>query len=115
MQMIAFSERLCERISRLFGTHGELTWNGDDQIIHFDFLTKKRTIYNEKNRSGYGLMSGHGGADYFAMDSFIQALAFNRPELIGTGPNDSLTSHILAFAAEIARKENRVCELKEFL
>jgi hypothetical protein len=115
MQMIAFSERLCERTSRLFGTHGELTWDGDDKIIHFDFLTQKRTVYTEKNESGFGLMSGHGGADFFAMDSFIRALAFDRPELIGTGPNDSLTSHILAFAAETARKENRVCEIKEFL
>ena len=115
MQMIAFSERLCERTSRLFGTHGELTWNGDDQIIHFDFLTQKRTIYNEKDRSGYGLMGGHGGADFFAMDSFIRALAFDQPELIGTGPRDSLISHILAFAAETARKENHVCELKDFL
>ncbi len=51
----------------------------------------------------------------FAMDSFIRALAFDQPELIGTGPRDSLRSHILAFAAEKARKENRVCEMNEFL
>ncbi len=115
MQMIAFTERLCQRISRLFGTHGELTWDGGNTIEHFDFLTQKRTIYKEIDTSIGGLMSGHGGADFFAMDSFIRALAFDQPELIGTGPNDSLTSHILAFAAEKARKENRVCEIKEFL
>ena len=113
--MVAFTQRLCERISRFFGTHGELTWDGGDEIIHFDFQTRKRTTYNEKDRSGYGLMGGHGGADFFAMDSFIRALAFNQPELIGTGPKDSLISHILAFAAETARKENRVCDLKDFL
>jgi hypothetical protein len=114
MQMIAFSERRCQRISRLFGTHGELTWNGEDTVEHFDFLTQKRTIYDERDETGAGIMSGHGGADFFAMDSFIRALAYDRPELIGTGPNDSLRSHILAFAAEKARKENRVCEMNEF-
>jgi len=115
MQMIAFSERLCQRTSRLFGTHGEIMWDGRDTIEHFDFLTQKRTIYTEKDRSIPGLMSSHGGADFFAMDSFIRALALNQPELIGTGPMDSLMSHILAFAAEKSRKENRVCEINEFL
>lgn len=115
MQMVAFSERLCERTSRLFGTHGELTWEGDDQIIHFDFLTQKRTVYTERDQSNSVFMGAHGGADFFAMDSFIRAIAYNRPDLIGTGAHDSLTSHILAFAADRARKDNRVCELKEFL
>jgi hypothetical protein len=115
MQMIAFSDRGCRRISRLFGTYGELTWTGEDTVEHFDFLTQKRTIYCERDESSAGIMSGHGGADFFAMDSFIRALAFDQPELIGTGPNDSLKSHILAFAAEKARKENRVCEINEFL
>jgi len=49
------------------------------------------------------------------MDSFIRALSLNQPELIGTGAEDSLISHIIAFAAEIARKENRVCKISEFL
>jgi hypothetical protein len=115
MQMVAFTERICRRTSRLFGTHGELTWNGEDTVEHFDFLTQKRTIYDETDESGAGIMTGHGGADFFAMDSFIRALSLNRPELIGTGAQDSLRSHILAFAAETARKENRVCEMNEFL
>src|SRR5262245_25812491 len=115
MQMIAFSERICESISRLFGTHGELTWNGGNTVEHFDFLTQKRTVYKETDKSSAVIMGGHGGADFFAMDSFIRALAFDRPELIGTGPKESLRSHILAFAAEKARKENRVCEINEFL
>jgi len=115
MQMVAFSDHISRRTSRLFGTHGELTWNGENTIVHFDFLTQKRTVYDETDDSGAGIMSGHGGADFFAMDSFIRALAFDQPELIGTGPHDSLRSHILAFAAEKARKENRVCEMNEFL
>jgi hypothetical protein len=49
------------------------------------------------------------------MDSFIRALSLNKPELIGTGPEDSLISHLIAFAAETARKENRVCQISEFL
>ena len=49
------------------------------------------------------------------MDSFIRALSLNKPELIGTNADDSLVSHIIAFAAETARKENRVCQLNEFM
>ena len=115
MQMVAFSEQICQRTSRLFGTHGELTWKGDDTVVHYDFITQKRTVYDETDLSAAGMMSGHGGADFFAMDSFIQALSLNQPDLIGTGPDDSLHSHIIAFAAESARKEKRVCQLSEFL
>jgi hypothetical protein len=115
MQMVAFTEQVCQRTSRIFGTHGELTWKGDDTITHYDFLTQSRTVYDETDLSAAGIMSGHGGADFFAMDSFIRALSLNKPELIGTGPEDSLISHIIAFAAETARKENRVCKISEFL
>ena len=115
MQMVAFSEQICQRTSRIFGTHGELTWKGSDTLEHYDFLTQDRTVYDEADLSGAGVMSGHGGADFFAMDSFIRALSSNQPGLVGTGPEDSLVSHIIAFAAETARKEKRVCQLSEFL
>ena len=115
MQMVAFSEQICQRTSRLFGTRGELTWTGQDTLVHYDFLSKKSTVYDESDLTAAGVMSGHGGADFFAMDSFIRALSLDRPELIGTGADDSLVSHIIAFAAETARKENRVCKLSEFL
>ena len=97
MQMVAFTEQVCQRTSRIFGTHGELTWKGDDTLTHYDFLTQKSTVYDETDLSSAGIMSGHGGADFFAMDSFIRALSLNKPELIGTGPEDSLKSHINSF------------------
>ena len=115
MQMVAFSEQVCQRTSRIFGTHGEITWTGEDTLVHYDFLTRKRTVYDETDLSAASIMGGHGGADFFAMDSFIRALSLNRPELIGTGPEDSLASHIIAFAAETARKEKRVCQMKDFI
>ena len=115
MQMVAFSEQICQRTSRIFGSHGELTWTGGDTVEHYDFLTRQKTVYDEADLSAAGVMSGHGGADFFAMDSFIRALSLNQPALIGTGPEDSLTSHIIAFAAETARKEKRVCQMSEFL
>ena len=115
MQMVAFTEQVCQRTSRIFGSHGELTWTGEDTLVHYDFLTQKRTVYDETDLTGAGIMGGHGGADFFAMDSFIRALSLNKPELIGTGPEDSLASHLIAFAAETARKENRVCQINEFV
>jgi len=115
MQMVAFTEQICQRTSRIFGSHGEITWNGQDELVHYDFLTQKRTVYDESDAAASSVMSGHGGADFFAMDSFIRALSLNKPELIGTNADDSLVSHIIAFAAETARKENRVCQLNEFM
>ncbi|CAF1395976.1 unnamed protein product [Adineta steineri] len=115
MQMVAFTEQICQRTARIFGSHGELTWTGEDTLVHYDFLTQKRKLYDETDLSIAGIMSGHGGADFFAMDSFVRAVSLNKPELIGTGPQDSLNSHLIAFAAETARKENRVCNMSEFL
>ncbi|CAF0993156.1 unnamed protein product [Rotaria sordida] len=116
MQMVAFTQHSWRRTSRLFGTHGELTWRGENTIEHYDFLTQTRTIYDETDLSPGGIMtSGHADADFFAMDSFIRAVASDRSDLLCTGPQDSLTSHILAFAAERARRENRVCSISEMM
>ncbi|CAF4590391.1 unnamed protein product [Rotaria sp. Silwood1] len=113
---LIISEHSWRRTSRLFGTHGELTWSGENTIEHYDFLKQTRTIYDETDLSSSGIMtSGHADADFFAMDSFIRAVASNRSDLICTTPQDSLTSHILAFAAERARRENRVCSIDEMM
>ncbi|CAF0754184.1 unnamed protein product [Didymodactylos carnosus] len=116
LSMVAFTQEICVRTTRLFGTMGELKWEGRNKIIHDDFLTGDRTVYDEEeNMNDAGIMSGHGGADYYAMDSFIKAVACNDRSLVGTGPQESLRSHVIAFAAETARLENRICSISEFI
>jgi hypothetical protein len=45
------------------------------------------------------------------MQSFTAAVAENDPSRVITGPEESLETHRMVFAAEKARLENRVVEL----
>ncbi|XP_067826283.1 putative oxidoreductase YteT isoform X3 [Heptranchias perlo] len=107
--MVAFTEKLCDRRITVYGTKGELSSEGQNPVTVFDFLTQTKKEYP----SDYSAMQkthlgAHGGADYYLMDSFIQAVAENNPSLIRTGPEETLASHLLVFDAERARRENRV-------
>ena len=51
-------------------------------------------------------MGGHGGGDYYLMDRFIHAVMAGDQSMILSGPDESLESHLMVFAAERARKEN---------
>jgi predicted dehydrogenase len=105
--MIAFSEEVCVRKTRIFGTHGELTGNGRT-IKVFDFRTLKKekmvpTIPNIKTK-----MTGHFMGDYRLMEAFVEAVAFNDPSRIKTGPEETLESHLIVFQAEKSRKQNQI-------
>ena len=52
--------------------------------------------------------SRHGGGDDGVMDDFIAAAAAGDPALVPTTPRLTLESHRIAFAAEAARREDRV-------
>ena len=45
------------------------------------------------------------------MDSFVRAVAKDDPSQVLTGPEETLESHLIVFAAEKARRENRVVTL----
>jgi predicted dehydrogenase len=94
------------RITRIFGTKGELY--GDSRHIKVrDFLTdQERTIDTEAGDQS--ILGGHGGGDGGLMDRFTAAVAQGRPELILSGIEASWASHQLVFAAERARRERRV-------
>ncbi|XP_051895097.1 uncharacterized protein zgc:154075 isoform X1 [Pristis pectinata] len=107
--MVAFTEKLCTRSLTVYGTKGELSSEGQDPVKVFDFLTQTKKEY----ALDYSILQqtqlrGHGGADYYLMDSFIQAVAENNPSLIRTGPEVTLASHLLVFDAECARRESRI-------
>lgn len=94
------------RQTRLCGTRGELV--GDSQVItHFDFLADKSTAYDTRTED-VSILGGHGGGDGGLMDNFISAVAANDPSLILSGPAETLETHLMVFAAERARLENRV-------
>jgi hypothetical protein len=45
------------------------------------------------------------------MQHFVTAISENRPDLILTGPMETLATHRTVFAAERARREHRVVDL----
>ena len=97
------------RETHIFGTRGELTGNGSTLEI-FDFLTNEtRTI--DTNATAADITGGHGGGDFGLMHNFLAALAANDASKILTGPDDSLDSHLMVFAAEQSRLENQVINL----
>jgi predicted dehydrogenase len=98
------------RQTRLFGTRGMIEGNGV-QLRLTDFLTDKVTTIDTATASDGSLLTGHGGGDGRLMDGFIRAVAENNPAHILSGPDETLESHLMVFAAEQARLENRVVEL----
>ncbi|MCP4200136.1 MAG: Gfo/Idh/MocA family oxidoreductase [Proteobacteria bacterium] len=95
-----------DRITRIFGTRGEIYGDGT-KLEHYDFLTDVTTIHE----IDIGDASGHGGGDERTVESFIAAVANNDPSLILSDPEETLESHLIVFAAERARRENRVVNL----
>ena len=57
------------------------------------------------------MLDGHGGGDYWLTHHFSQALLDEDQSQILSGPDETLESHLMVFAAEQARKENRVVTL----
>ncbi len=107
--MTAFNKAR-NRETRLFGTRGEIY--GDGQIIQiFDFLTEQTETIDTNVLSDGSILSGHGGGDYGLMRDFVRAVGQNDPTMILSGPDESLETHLMVFAAEQARHERRVVDV----
>jgi predicted dehydrogenase len=99
------------RRTNIFGTRGEIYGNGHEIRIT-DFLTDEtRTVDTTKSDSS--ILGGHGGGDFGLMAAFIKAVAENDPSGLLSGPDETLESHLMVFAAEQARREHRVVEMRE--
>ena len=99
------------RKTNVFGTKGEIYGDGS-RIELFDFLTAARTEV-DLNSSDASILGGHGGGDFGLIHGFISAVATGDRSHILSGPDETLESHLMVFAAERARKERRVVEVSE--
>jgi len=95
-----------DRRTQIFGTHGEIISNGPVLKWH-DFRTNETTEI-DTNASEMNVMGGHGGGDYGIMDCFIRAVAEQDASHILSGPDETLESHLMVFAAERARHNDTV-------
>ena len=106
--MTAFT-RARQRETRIFGTRGEIYGNGTKIQIH-QFLSGKTVIVDTSGDVPKSL-SDHGGGDYALMDAFVSAVAHNDSSLILSGPEETLETHLMTFAAEKSRNEGKVVKL----
>lgn len=106
--MVAFTEVICNRTTRIHGTRGELIGDMTSFTV-FDFATQaKRTVVPEQEGGG------HGGGDMGLARAFIKAVAEKDAKHLGVTPDDVLRSHLMVFASETSRKEGRIVDYGEY-
>lgn len=97
------------RIIKLSLTNGEIYYDASEGIVKsYSF-----SPLSESFTKPAGMEGSHMGGDKVIMDSFVDAVLNNDKDRMLTSVKLSLESHLLAFAAEIARKENRVVCIKD--
>jgi hypothetical protein len=101
-----------QRETRIFGTRGEIYGNGTKIQIH-EFLSRKTEIIDtsEDAPNVPSALADHGGGDYALIDTFVSAVAQSNPKLILSGPEETLETHLMTFAAEKSRKEGKIVKL----
>ena len=99
------------RLTRIFGSHGELETDGRFVKVRH-FLDESERVIDTETANDGGILTGHGGGDFGLMDHFAAALANNDPSLILTGIDETLESHLMVFAAEESRRKGIVCDIK---
>lgn len=92
------------RQTRIFGTLGEIMTNSI-YVEHTDFLTEKTERY-DTDADGAMLDDGHGGGDFGLMKGFISALRGDEDAIL-SGPEITLESHLMVFAAERSRRSGK--------
>lgn len=104
--MTGFNKK-AHRKTRIFGTRGELSGDGECLWI-YDFLTDTQKVITAVTQGAVSKGGGHGDGDAGLMDAFVQAVASGDPSVIRSGPRESLLSHLAVLAAERARLNGSV-------
>ncbi|RNA21105.1 oxidoreductase isoform X1 [Brachionus plicatilis] len=125
MTMIAFTKDICTRKTKIYGTKGMLEWDDAtlyNKVIYTNFLNNTSEIIDCQNERHFDAINenenikldGHGGSDYYLMDSFIEACIKNDKSLVLTDFEDSFKSHLIVFAAEYSRRHNQIINIDDF-
>ena len=110
--MVAFTEKQCERRGRVYGTKGEIEYDGKKIHVH-TFADQHTETYYPHQPGG-----GHGGGDAGLAGSFVAAVddVMNKRRSalkaqtmhVGCTLEDVIRSHAMVFAAEEARRNKTV-------
>ena len=109
--MVATTKRLCQRETAVYGSKGELKSLDELSVVHYDFESQQE-IQHQFEEPNDIVLRGHGGADHYCATAFVEAVRKGDPSLVLTSPQESLKSHTLVFAAEQARLERKVLDLR---
>lgn len=105
MALTAFSSEINRR-TRIYGTHGELSADFAQGIIEVQRFGEDKQVI-----SVHSMDDGHGGGDFGLMRDFVRLLRGEELQDDLTYLEDSVESHIMAFAAEQARHEQRIIDV----
>ena len=118
LHMIAFTDNICQRRGRIYGTEQEIEYNSE-RIWVCDLATGRSTVHHPRKMGG-----GHGGGDAGLALQYVKAIdavknhgkAISEAQnlYIGCDLSDAIRSHAMVFAAEEARRENSVVNWKEW-
>ncbi|MGB5873638.1 MAG: Gfo/Idh/MocA family oxidoreductase [Bacteroidota bacterium] len=97
------------RRTRVMGTMGEAT--GDSRYILVEDFRTGRSEKIDTNSDDATIVGGHGGGDEGLVEDLVRAIQENDPSLLSTSLEESLESHLMAFAAERSRLERRTVDL----
>ena len=116
--MVAQTQRVCERYTRLYGVDGEI-YADSTTITVQDFKTGE-TITHQPPGEG----KGHGGGDLGLARQFVMAVDKVKNggwptdraqrELIGCSLDEVIRSHAMVFCAEDARRGKKVVDWAEW-
>lgn len=100
------------RRTRIMGTMGDIV--GDmESFTHTDFRTRKSCTYDAKTIDALNYEGvGHGGGDAGMIRDWIEAIRKQDESLMSTPLDESLESHLMAFAAEKSRAEGRIVSIR---
>ncbi|KAL8850325.1 MAG: hypothetical protein Q9221_004740 [Calogaya cf. arnoldii] len=114
LHMIAHTEKQCERRGRVYGSKGEMEYDGKT-IRVYDFATSRVQVHYPHQAGG-----GHGGGDEGLTRQFLRAMEATeqdrsrrdeaQKEHIGCTLEDIIRSHAMVFAAEEARRDRKVID-----
>ncbi|KAI9041296.1 Gfo/Idh/MocA family oxidoreductase [Aspergillus affinis] len=120
--MIAPTEKQCERRGRVYGTRGEISYDSRNISI-YSFATRSTTHIAVPKQAPEEEKS-HGGGDYGLARSFVKAVDAvvsrgmgveeAQRRFVGCTLEEAVRSHAVVFAAEEARREEKVVKWGEW-
>lgn len=126
LHMVAFTEKICQRFTHIYGVHGEMYADSSSiQVTDFRRQGEGATTAADRTKTYYPHVpedGGHGDGDAGLTRQFVLAVdrvknggvgvAQAQREYMGCELRDIIMSHSMVFAAEEARTEKRVVDFQ---